>query len=226
MSDSSMAAGWYEAPGDPPGTKRYWDGNQWTTDPMTDAQMAAQTGATAAPAAAAGAAPIGAAAGAAPVAGMSQWGELAPWGTRAVGLVIDWALFALVPYIAIFILGAVFGAISDALGALVIFVGYIAVFALFLYVLGYGVGTTGQSPGKRMMGIKIVGKETGQVIGGGAGIGRWFAHIIDSLVCYIGWLMPLWDSERQTIADKLIGTYAIIVPKGEIMPLLPDGKPF
>ncbi len=24
MSDSSMPAGWYEAPGDPPGTKRYW----------------------------------------------------------------------------------------------------------------------------------------------------------------------------------------------------------
>ena len=60
----------------------------------------------------------------------------------------------------------------------------------------------------------------------GAGIGRWFAHIVDSLVCYIGWLMPLWDSERQTIADKLVGTHAIVVPKGEIMPLMPDGKPF
>ena len=94
------------------------------------------------------------------------------------------------------------------------------------YVLGFGVGTTGQSPGKRLMGIKIVSKETGQVIGGGAGVGRWFGHIIDSLVCYIGWLMPLWDSEKQTIADKLVSTHAIIVPKGEIMPLMPDGKPF
>ncbi len=223
MSDSSsMAAGWYEAPGDPPGTKRYWDGSQWTSDPMTEAQIAAQTGATAAPAAAAPAA--GAAATGA--AGMSPWGDLAPWGTRALGFLIDWALFALVPYIAVFVLGAVFGAISDALGALVIFLGYIAVLALFIYVLGYGVGTTGQSPGKRLMGIKIVGKETGQVIGGGAGVGRWFAHIIDSLVCYIGWLMPLWDKERQTIADKLVSTYAVIVPKGEIMPLMPDGKPF
>ena len=224
MSDSSsMAAGWYEAPGDPPATKRYWDGNQWTTEPMTDAQIAAQAGATAAPAApppAAAAAPMGA------TAGMSQWGELAPWGTRALGFLIDWALFALVPYIAVFVLGAVFGAISDALGALVIFLGYFAVFALFIYVMGYGVGTTGQSPGKRMMGIKIVGKETGQVIGGGAGVGRWFAHIIDSLVCYIGWLMPLWDKERQTIADKLLSTYAVVVPKGEITPLMPDGKPF
>ncbi len=191
---------------------------------MTDAQIAAQTGATAAPvgaAPAAAAAPIGAVAGDA-----SPWGEYAPWGTRALGFLIDWALFALVPYIAIFVLGAVFGAISDALGALVIFFGYIVVFALFVYVLGYGVGTTGQSPGKRLMGIKIVSKDTGQVIGGGAGIGRWFAHIIDSLVCYIGWLLPLFDAEKQTIADKLVSTHAILVPKGEIMPLLPDGKPF
>ena len=107
-----------------------------------------------------------------------------------------------------------------------IFLGYIAVLALFIYVLGYGVGTTGQSPGKRLRGIKIVGKETGQVIGGGACVARWVAHIIDSLVCYIGGLMPLWDKERQTIADKLVSTYAVIVPKGEIMPLMPDGKPF
>lgn len=221
MSDSSsMAAGWYEAPGDPPGTKRYWDGSQWTTDPMTDAQIAAQTGAAAA-APAAGSAPMGAVA-----SGSSPWGEYAPWGTRALGLLIDWVLFALVPYIALFVIGSVLGAISDALGALFIFLGYIVVAALFIYVLGYGVGTTGQSPGKRVMGIKIVSKETGQVIGGGAGVGRWFAHIIDSLVCYIGWLLPLFDAEKQTIADKLIGTHAIVVPKGEIMPLMPDGKPF
>ncbi len=228
MSDSSMAAGWYEAPGDPPGTKRYWDGAQWTTDPMTDAQIAAQTGAAAAPAPApgaaapvAGAASMGAAAGSA-----SPWGEYASWGTRALGFLIDWALFALVPYIALFVIGSVLGAISDALGALFIFLGYIVVAALFIYVLGYGVGTTGQSPGKRVMGIKIVSKETGQVIGGGAGVGRWFAHIIDSLVCYIGWLLPLFDAEKQTIADKLLSTHAIVVPKGEIMPLMPDGKPF
>lgn len=28
----STAPGWYHADGDPPGTHRYWDGSQWTTD--------------------------------------------------------------------------------------------------------------------------------------------------------------------------------------------------
>ena len=35
---------------------------------------------------------------------------------------------------------------------------------------------------------------------------RTIAHIVDSIICYIGWLFPLWDPKRQTIADKLVKT--------------------
>ena len=38
---------------------------------------------------------------------------------------------------------------------------------------------------------------------------RQLAHIIDSLICYIGWLFPLWDAKRQTIADKIMSTIVI-----------------
>jgi hypothetical protein len=41
------------------------------------------------------------------------------------------------------------------------------------------------------------------------GVVRHFAHIIDSLICYIGWLFPLWDAQRQTIADKLVKTLVV-----------------
>lgn len=34
MSDSPQAPGWYHAEGDPPGTQRYWDGTNWTGNPM------------------------------------------------------------------------------------------------------------------------------------------------------------------------------------------------
>ena len=43
----------------------------------------------------------------------------------------------------------------------------------------------------------------------GPGIGRKFAHIVDSLVCMLGWFLPIVDSKRQTIADKLLNTYVV-----------------
>jgi hypothetical protein len=28
------------------------------------------------------------------------------------------------------------------------------------------------------------------------------------LICYIGWLFPLWDAKRQTIGDKIMTTWS------------------
>ena len=119
-----------------------------------------------------------------------------------------------------------FGVISDALRALIALVCYLAVLAALLSYHGYQQGETGQSPGKRVMGIKLIRKDDGHVVGGGMGIARMFIHIVDGLICYLGWLWPLWDSERQTWTDKIMSTHVIEVPKGEIMPIFPDGKPF
>jgi len=79
---------------------------------------------------------------------------------------------------------------------------------LYWVLLGYLDGISGQTPGKAIMGTRVVDTE-GNLIGGGAGIGRKFVHILDSLVCMIGWFLPLVDSKRQTIADKVMTTYVI-----------------
>ena len=144
--------------------------------------------------------------------GASAWSgpPLADWGTRALAFLIDWAV-GVVAFIAIFIVSAIFGAISSALGALVAIVGYLALAAYGFY-LSYQTGAA-QTLGKRVMGVKIVKTETLQPIGGGMGIVRGIVHFVDSIICYIGWLFPLWDSMRQTLADKIIGTVALQVPK-------------
>ena len=53
---------------------------------------------------------------------------------------------------------------------------------------------------------------------------RQLAHIVDSLVCYLGWLWPLWDSKNQTFADKIMSTVVIIqpgrAPPGSLAPWL------
>ena len=62
------------------------------------------------------------------------------------------------------------------------------------------------------MGIRLVKVSTGQPMGAGLCFVRQLAHYVDSLVCYLGWLWPLWDSRNQTLADKIMNTVVIIQP--------------
>lgn len=119
---------------------------------------------------------------------------LADWGVRALGLLIDYA--------PVFILQVIFYRVA-VIGILISLVNI-----AYVAYLGYLDGLTGQTPGKAIMGTKVV-NEKGELIGSGAGIGRKFAHIVDGLVCGLGWLLPLVDSKRQTIADKLVQTYVV-----------------
>jgi uncharacterized RDD family membrane protein YckC len=141
---------------------------------------------------------------------------LAEWPQRALGYLVD-----LAPAVAIvivgFILAAIFGAISSALGLLVQLVTYVASLAYWVIQL-IKQGNTGQTIGKKVVGLRVVNEQTGQVIGPGMSIVRAIAHFVDSLICYIGWLFPLWDAKKQTIADKLMGTVVYQVPKVQFNP--------
>ena len=115
------------------------------------------------------------------------------------------------------IVGAIFGAISSVLGLLVSLLLYIVAFG-YLMLQMVKQGNTGQTIGKKIVGLKVISEATGQPIGPGMSIARYFAHIVDSIICYIGWLFPLWDAKKQTIADKLLGTVVITVPKQPFNP--------
>jgi uncharacterized RDD family membrane protein YckC len=70
-------------------------------------------------------------------------------------------------------------------------------------------GKTGQSWGKKALGLHLVGEQTGQPIGPGMAFVRDLAHIVDAIICYIGFLFPLWDAKKQTLADKIVKTLVI-----------------
>jgi hypothetical protein len=61
-----------------------------------------------------------------------------------------------------------------------------------------------------VMNIRLVSEETGQPIGMLMAFVRDICHILDSLICYVGWLFPLWDAKRQTLADKIVKS--VVVP--------------
>ena len=83
--------------------------------------------------------------------------------------------------------------------------GLIAFFVMYCKA----VGTTGQFWGHRGAGVRIVDATTGGPIGAGRAFGRYFAHILDAIPCYLGFLWPLWDKRKQTFADKVTGTVSV-----------------
>lgn len=120
---------------------------------------------------------------------------LASWGLRVAGYLIDLVISVVVSLL--------FLAVSEVLYNLV----GLVIFLLF----GYLTGTTGQTPGRRLVGIKVLRMQDGQVLGPVLGIARGFCHILDSIPLLLGFLWPLWDKKNQTFADKIVSSVVIKV---------------
>lgn len=141
----------------------------------------------------------------------SAEGPLADWAQRVVATLLDGAI-VLGGYVVVFIVAFILGQIASGLGLLVGVLGYLALLGYVVLQL-VKMGNTGQTIGKKVVGLKVIKEDTGQPVGPGLAIGRQVCHVVDSLICYIGYLLPLWDAKKQTIADKIIGTVVLQVPK-------------
>ena len=142
----------------------------------------------------------------APVFGQGGVPPLASWGRRAAGLCLD--ALCLMGIAAVGgILAAVLMQVSDALGAVVLGLTYVAAFAWYVYQL-VRQGRTGQTIGKKAMGTYLLREQDGQVIGAGLSVARYFVHLLDAY-SVVGYLWPLWDKKKQTFADKLLHTVVV-----------------
>jgi uncharacterized RDD family membrane protein YckC len=105
------------------------------------------------------------------------------------------------------------GILESAIGSLIFDV--FMSFVLFVAFIGYMAwnrwiqGGQGQTIGKKMLNIKLVSEETGQPIGTMNAFLRDLCHFVDGVICDIGYLFPLWDPKRQTLADKIMKTVVI-----------------
>ena len=75
---------------------------------------------------------------------------------------------------------------------------------------GYLQGRTGQSLGKRALGIRLLNETTMAPPGMGWSLLRELAHYLDGAVMDLGYLWPLWDDKKQTFADKLLHTVVVV----------------
>jgi uncharacterized RDD family membrane protein YckC len=136
---------------------------------------------------------------------------LAHWGMRVGAFLID--LLLIVPGYVVAGIGSAFTDSSGSptvLGLLLVFVGYVAAFAVALWNLTFRQGRTGWSVGKQVLGIRLLAERSMQPLGPGLTFVRGLAHVLDSLPCYLGYLWPLWDAKRQTFADKVMSTVVVV----------------
>lgn len=72
-------------------------------------------------------------------------------------------------------------------------------------------GRTGQSVGKRALGLCVVGEATLVPPGVGGTILRELCHVLDGY-SYVGYFWPLVDARRRTFADMVVHTVVVQVP--------------
>jgi serine/threonine protein kinase len=74
----------------------------------------------------------------------------------------------------------------------------------WIYFAGFESSVRRGTPGKRLLGLRVTDLN-GQRIGFGRATGRYFGKLISSVILYIGFLMMLGDSRKQTLHDKMAG---------------------
>jgi uncharacterized RDD family membrane protein YckC len=127
----------------------------------------------------------------------------AHWIKRAAGFALDFGLLGLAPYWTI----VLFANHYDLRWFEII--ATLVLTAFYIWNVIVLQGNTGQSLGKRWIGIRLVHEEGEQPIGPLMAFIRAAIHIIDQLPAFLGFLWPLWDAKRQTFTDKVMRTIVI-----------------
>jgi len=145
----------------------------------------------------------------APGYGTAPASAYASWIQRVGAYLIDG--FVMAPF---YILGVAIGRSTDSATGVTsvnafFFISYLIGLVVFGYNRWFQAGKTGQSWGKKALGIRLVSEQTGQPIGAGMAFLRDLAHFVDGVICYVGYLFPLWDAKKQTLADKIVKTLVV-----------------
>jgi uncharacterized RDD family membrane protein YckC len=132
----------------------------------------------------------------APAGGAS--GPRASFGRRLVAVIVDSILLGIVFGIVYAVLDPVTTNVISLIGGLV----------YYSYLEG---SASGQTVGKKALGIRVIDFQTGGPIGFGRALVRYIGRIISAIPCLLGYLWMLWDREKQTWHDKIATT--VVVPE-------------
>lgn len=162
-------------------------------------------------------------------------------GNRVVAFIIDYVILNVFSIIAIIILftgvlaststldcssyqidpntGAVTGGCVNSGGAgagvVITFVVFLILWIAVLVAWVWMLGTKGQTPGKRWMGVKVVDNDSGAPIGFGRALLRYIVQYLSNIVCYAGlwsaWLDGPPEGRYRGWHDKAVNSVVISV---------------
>ena len=145
-------------------------------------------------------------------------GDYTGWGQRVRARLIDQAptYVGLIIFFVGYLLWVVDLALSSGTtpsqGAAVAMIIGLSVMLASLAWVAYNrwmiAGKTGQSLGKRVTKIRLIGEETNAPIGTVNAFIRDLVHILDAITV-VGYLWPLWHGRKQTFGDKIMKTVVI-----------------
>jgi uncharacterized RDD family membrane protein YckC len=118
---------------------------------------------------------------------------------RLVSLIIDIIILGIVQWVLSLILGSINPQLSSGLGTLIA-----VIYDVYFFT------STGQTPGMKLMSIKLV-NASGELVTMGQAIVRVVVAIFSGIVIGIGYLWMLWDANKQTWHDKAAGSFVVRV---------------
>lgn len=95
---------------------------------------------------------------------------------------------------------------SAALG--MVGVAYAVSLTLNLAYYVYFLTKKGATPGKMVMGLRVV-TASGGPISAGRAVGRFFAQLLSGLILGIGYIMAAFDQEKRALHDHICGTRVV-----------------
>jgi uncharacterized RDD family membrane protein YckC len=158
------------------------------------------------------------------------FGPVAGFGSRALALVIDTllTLIGLVPMVLGVVMLVLGAPETDELGysidgttdggqlvagGLLLALGILLIIGIQVWNRIFRMGRTGQSIGKKVMGLRLINEQTGLPIGAMQSFLRELLGGIVNQIFYLSYLWMLWDDNKQTLADKAVHSTVIEVPK-------------
>ena len=134
-----------------------------------------------------------------------------PYGRRAAAFLIDISLILLFIGAAVVPMTGVLSGVNT--DTLTVVLASIVSLASLVFLIWYPIvqpGRTSQTLGMRLLEIKVVDQK-----GKPPGIGKMavrflIGYPLCAIIMGVGFLVPLWDVQKQALDDKLVNTYVII----------------
>lgn len=111
------------------------------------------------------------------------------------------------------------GESGEVFANIVAWIGILAMIVAVVFQLRRE-GRTGQTVGKKVLGIRAVRERDGQMLGVGLALGRRLLQFLNNVVFGLGWWWAIWDAKSQTFADKIT---SVIVVRADAAPMPQPG---